>query len=88
MIFCQSCGMPLTEQLFGTNTDGSKNGDYCIYCYKDGRFLQDCTMEEMIEHCASFVDQVNAGSGMHMTREEYIGQMKAYFPKLKRWRKH
>ena len=56
--------------------------------YKDGRFLQDCTMEEMIEHCASFVDQVNAGSGMHMTREEYFGQMKAYFPKLKRWRKH
>ncbi len=50
--FCQSCGMPLTEEVLGTNADGSKNEDYCMYCYKDGKFLQDCTMEEMIEHCA------------------------------------
>ena len=48
MKFCQSCGMPLTEDVLGTNTDGSKNEDYCMYCYKDGKFLQDCTMEEMI----------------------------------------
>lgn len=26
--FCQSCGMPLTEDVLGTNADGSKkNGD-------------------------------------------------------------
>ncbi len=49
--FCQSCGMPLTEDVLGTNADGSKNEDYCMYCYRDGHFLQDCTMEEMIEHC-------------------------------------
>ena len=42
--FCQSCGMPLTEEVLGTNADGSKNEDYCMYCYKDGKFLQDCTM--------------------------------------------
>ena len=53
--FCQSCGMPLTDEILGTNADGSKNEDYCMYCYKDGKFLQDCTMEEMIEHCAQFV---------------------------------
>lgn len=40
--------MPLTEEVLGTNVDGSKNEDYCMYCYKDGNFLQDCTMEEMI----------------------------------------
>ena len=22
--FCQSCGMPLTQEIFGTNADGSK----------------------------------------------------------------
>ena len=38
--FCQSCGMPLTEEILGTNADGTKNEDYCIYCYKDGKFLQ------------------------------------------------
>ena len=48
LLFCQSCGMPLTDEILGTNADGSKNEDYCIYCYRDGKFLQDCTMEEMI----------------------------------------
>ena len=27
---CQSCGMPLTEEVLGTNADGSKNEDYCM----------------------------------------------------------
>ena len=84
--FCQSCGMPLTEDILGTNADGTKNQDYCIYCYKDGRFLQDCTMDEMIEHCAQFVGEVNKGLPQPITKEEYIGMMKSYFPQLKRWR--
>ena len=83
--FCQSCGMPLTEGLFGTNADGSKNGDYCIYCYKDGAFLQDCTMDEMIEHCSQFVDEVNKHLPQPVTREQYKEQMRKYFPYLKRW---
>ena len=29
--------MPLTDELLGTNADGSKNEDYSIYCYKDGQ---------------------------------------------------
>ena len=84
--FCQSCGMPLTDDVLGTNADGTKNEDYCMYCYKDGKFLQDCTMEEMIEHCAQFVNAVNEGLGKPITKEEYIGMMKSYFPQLKRWR--
>ena len=85
--FCQSCGMPLTKnEDCGTNADGSKNFDYCKYCYADGKFLQDCTMDEMIEHCAQFVDEVNKGLPQPITKEEYIGQMKMYFPHLKRWR--
>ena len=86
MKFCQSCGMPLTEDVLGTNADGSKNEDYCMYCYRDGKFLQDCTMEEMIEHCAQFVGAVNEGLEKPITKEEYIGMMKTYFPQLKRWR--
>ena len=86
--FCQSCGMPLTrEEDCGTNADGSINYDYCQYCYKDGKFLQDCTMDEMIEHCAQFVDEVNKHMPKPMTREEYIQMMQGFFPMLKRWRK-
>lgn len=69
--FCQSCGMPLSEGLFGTNADG--------------RFLQDCTMDEMIGHCAQFVDEVDKQLPEPVTREQYIAQMKQYFPHLKRW---
>ena len=87
MKFCQSCGMPLTEELLGTNADGSKNEDYCIYCYKDGKFTMDCTMDQMIEYCAQFVDEVNKNLPQPITREDYIAQMKMYFPQLKRWRK-
>lgn len=47
--FCQSCGMPLDEGTRGTNADGSRNDDYCVYCYKEGKFTQDFSMEEMIE---------------------------------------
>ena len=37
--FCQSCGMPLQKnEELGTNHDGSKNEEYCCYCYKDGAF--------------------------------------------------
>ena len=87
MRFCQSCGMPLTEEILGTNADGSKNEEYCMYCYRDGKFLQECTMDEMIEHCAQFVGAFNDGNGTQISREEYIGQMKMYFPHLKRWHK-
>ena len=78
--------MPINdESLFGTNKDGTKNFDYCIYCYKDGNFVQNYTMDEMIEHCAQFVNDVNKGLPLPITKEEYIGQMKMYFPHLKRW---
>ncbi len=86
--FCQSCGMPLTKnEDCGTNADGSTNFDYCQYCYKDGKFLQDCTMDEMIEHCAQFVDEVNKKMPKPMTKEEYKQLMRGFFPMLKRWSK-
>ena len=79
--------MPLTEENLGTNADGSKNEEYCMYCYKDGAFTNDCTMEEMIEFCAQFVDEVNKNMPQPMTREQYKQMMQQYFPTLKRWQK-
>ena len=86
--FCQSCGMPLTRVGdCGTNADGSTNFDYCKYCYKDGRFLQDMTMDQMIEHCAQFVDEVSKNMPKPMTKDEYKQMMYSFFPMLKRWRR-
>ncbi len=85
MRFCQSCGMPLTDEILGTNADGSKNEEYCIYCFKDGAFTGDFTMEEMIEFCSQFVEQYNKDSGQNLTKEEYKAMLRQYYPNLKRW---
>ena len=86
--FCQSCGMPLTKnEDCGKNADGSTNYEYCQYCYKDGHFMQEMTMEELIEHCSQFVDEVNKLMPEPMTREDYKQMMRGYFPMMKRWRK-
>lgn len=82
--YCQSCGMPLSEaesEVIGTNADGSKNEDYCIYCYKDGEYTADMTMDQMIEFCVPYMASNNPG----MTEEDSRKMMKEYFPKLKRW---
>ena len=86
MKFCQSCGMPLSPEVLGTNADGSKSDEYCIYCYKDGAFTGDFTMDQMIEFCSKFVDEFNKNTGKSLTREEYKVELRKYFPTLKRWK--
>ncbi|MDH3069385.1 zinc ribbon domain-containing protein [Akkermansia sp. N21169] len=87
-LFCQSCGMPMhSADQFGTDKDGSANRDYCCYCYKDGEFVQDCSMEGMIEHCIKYLDEFNASSGTQLSKDEAIAEMRKYFPRLKRWAK-
>lgn len=83
-IFCQSCGMPLTTQEDkGTNTDGSKSEDYCHYCYENGEFAKEETMEEMIETCIPFELQAGVYPDEKTARESML----SYFPNLKRWKR-
>lgn len=83
--FCQSCGMPLNDEILGTNADGSKNEDYCIYCYKDGTFTGDFTMEEMVEYCSMFVGEYNKNTGQNLTACQYKEVLRQFYPTLKRW---
>ena len=78
---CQSCSMPITDsEQFGTNQDDSKNEDYCIYCYKNGKFIDDVTMEKYIEMNISYYEQAG------MTSEEQMRKhCETVFPTLKRW---
>ncbi|MDR2084497.1 MAG: zinc ribbon domain-containing protein [Bacteroidales bacterium] len=83
---CQSCGMPMkTEEDFGTNADLSINEDYCHYCFKDGNFTHDLTMDEVIELNLQYLNEFNKDSPKEFTVEEARGVMKEYFPTLKRW---
>lgn len=87
MKICQSCGMPLQcAGHIGTEKDGLPNEDYCIFCYKEGAFVCECTMEELIEQCAPFHEQIRHEDGRSYTREEAVTFMQELFPKLKRWK--
>lgn len=81
---CQSCAMPMENvEVQGTNTDGSRNEDYCHYCFKDGSFTKEESMEEMIETCVPFVSNGNPWPNADAAR----AAMAEIFPKLKRWSK-
>lgn len=85
--YCESCGMPLTEpEELGTDENGSLSQEYCIYCYRDGKFTQDVTMEQMIEISLRHLDELDVYEENDITREEALESMRAFFPKLKRWR--
>lgn len=83
--FCQSCGMPMgaADEMCGANADGSKNGDYCQYCFENGAFTFNGTMAEMIEICVPHVVASNPDTGEADARK----MMTEWFPTLKRWQK-
>ncbi|WP_321415445.1 zinc ribbon domain-containing protein [uncultured Desulfobacter sp.] len=79
--FCQSCGMPVTEDsLKGTLEDGSPSDEFCTYCYQKGAFTQDVTMDEMIEICVPHL----VDSGMPETDARKL--MANTLPNLSRWK--
>lgn len=78
--FCQSCGMPMEGQEYGTEKDGRINGDYCGYCYQIGAFTFEGTLDEMIEICVPHMAESGMGA------EEARKMMREFMPSLKRWR--
>ena len=56
--YCQSCGMPLIdEKELGTNKDGSRNEEYCIYCFEQGDLVKsnpNMTEEEAKDNMRKF----------------------------------
>jgi len=82
---CQCCAMPLgeTDELLGTEKDGSLNPEYCKYCYADGAFTFNGTMEEMIGFCVKPMVENCPG----MTEAQAEATLREVFPKLKYWQK-
>ncbi len=79
---CQSCGMEMHTSDYGKNADASTNTDYCRYCYPDGAFGKDETMEEMIESCIPYY----VGKEFE-TAEEARQYLSRLYRTLKRWKK-
>lgn len=78
---CQSCGMPLpSRDMLGTENNGEKSKEYCMYCYEDGAFKQpDLTMNDMVEVCVPFM--VQEGMAEQTARDI----MRSQLPHLQRW---
>lgn len=81
-LICQSCGMPLTDDIMGHDADGGINQDYCKWCYDGGSYLQDCTMEEMINFCVDIMVKEQGANP-----ETVRGYLRDFMPKLERWKK-
>jgi len=76
--------MPMTEPAHhGTETDGSQSQDYCVHCWKDGKFAYDTTLEDAIEFNIRFVLEAGAAK----TEEEARAMLQESMSKLKRWAK-
>ncbi|WP_410513399.1 zinc ribbon domain-containing protein [Paenibacillus sp. BR2-3] len=80
-VFCQSCGMPIQDaSLLGTDRDGSKNSEYCMYCYETGEFKQpDISLQGMTDLCTGFMVQDG------MTEDTARQLLAEQLPRLKRW---
>lgn len=45
---CQSCGIPLSDRVLGTEKKAKRSKEYCKMCYRNGEFIQkEMTYKEM-----------------------------------------
>lgn len=87
--YCQSCGMPLrfdVEKYLGTNSNGSPSDEYCYYCLKDGKYIVDIPMSEMINIWIKYTDKYNEYADTMYSPEELRNLLNGRLPKLKRWK--
>jgi ATP sulfurylase len=79
--FCQSCSMPLdSNEIKGTEKDGSKSSDYCKYCYQDGQFTTPVlTLPEMEKIVVTEMEK------QHIP-QNIVNMAVASLPHLKRWK--
>ena len=71
------------DEDFGTNKGGTKNGEYCHFCFKEGKFTDEgITMEQKIDKLVDI-----AVSQMSIPKEKARAQANEIIPTLKRWRK-
>ena len=61
---CQSCSMPMKDREdFGTNLDGTKNEEYCAYCFSAGNFVDpSISKDEMVQQVTELMMQSEKGS--------------------------
>lgn len=79
---CESCLIPLRLDHFGggTEKDGSKSKVYCSYCYQNGEFCHNVTLEEFQKICYELMIR----KGVNLIRAKFLAMIIASAP---RWKK-
>jgi hypothetical protein len=78
---CQSCGAILrSDSDCGTNTDRTLNHEYCHYCFLDGTYQDDCSLDTML----SIAEQV-IGDVERLPAGEAAARARRIVPQLARW---
>ena len=62
----------------GTNADGSKSNDYCSYCYRNGTWMLDLTVDQMQERVGGLLKQKHVANSV-------LKMAVAAIPTLRRW---
>lgn len=81
-VICQSCGMPMKQDGdFGTNRNGSKSKEYCMFCFKEGQFTDEgITLVQKIEK------NIMIAKGMGISEDQAKRMAEKVIPTLKNWR--
>ncbi|MCQ2973079.1 MAG: zinc ribbon domain-containing protein [archaeon] len=83
MVFCNSCGKPISEDEYGTEADGSKTWEFCIDCYQNSEFTEpDITCEEMVTRQTLMMMEKNP----RLAEQQATGITAFFIPSLSRWR--
>lgn len=82
MTICQSCGMLIEDsEDYGTELDGSKSEEYCIHCYKKGKFTFDGNFSEFLEKQIDISTRI-----LGLSPSEAEIDLKRKLPTLNRWK--
>ncbi|MBI2848688.1 MAG: zinc ribbon domain-containing protein [Chloroflexi bacterium] len=81
--FCQSCGMPLSqdERGGGTEADGHKSAEYCSHCYLNGRFTDPgLSVDGMIALVKGKLQEMQVPGAV-------ASELAKQIPNLRRWKR-
>ena len=80
-IFCQCCGMPLSEDsMISREADGTFNEDYCTWCYTGGIFTYK-TRESLLDYLVDHMPNPENKSAAE--RRNYFD---SHLSQLKHWK--
>lgn len=86
--YCQSCGMPLNvekKEFLGTDHNNNPTDEYCHYCYQNGKYTTELTINEAIDIWGQTYNIFNNNQHTHYTPKEFKRMFKLRLPSLKRW---